>query len=119
MKIADLLSNKKPVMLYVSSEAVHFTGGHHTEPVTIIDADERGVLVGVTDPHPTKPALAYYNWRHVICITPFVEDAADDDFVYVTPNARMPKDPHHHEKNQATYPPDPRLAVWDKEKQSQ
>jgi hypothetical protein len=32
MKIADLLSNKKPVMPYVSGAARHFTAGHNSEP---------------------------------------------------------------------------------------
>jgi hypothetical protein len=93
MKIADLLTSRKPVMLYVSGDACHFTGGHHSAPVTIIDADEHGVLIEAAEPHATT-GLTFYSWRHVIAITPAVEDAADDDYVAVNPGARTPKDPN-------------------------
>ena len=85
MKIADLLSSKKPVMLYVSGDARHFTAGHNSEPVTIADVSEYGVLV---------EGGPFYPWTAVLAIVPTVEDAADDEHVYVNPGARTPKDPN-------------------------
>ena len=83
MKIADLLSNKKPVMLCVSGDARHFTAGHNSEPVTIADVNEYGVLV---------EGGTFYPWPQVLAITPAVEDAAGDDHVYMAAGMRTPKD---------------------------
>ena len=57
-------------MLYVSGDARHFTAGHNSMPVTIVDASEYGVLVEDPAADPNNPALVFYSWPQVVAITP-------------------------------------------------
>lgn len=91
MKIAELF--KQPVMLYVSSDARHFTNGHNSQPVRVVDSDVNGLLV--EDAHPnSSPDLVYYPFHAILAIVPAAVEAEDPDHVYVQPGARMPKDPN-------------------------
>ena len=75
LKITDLF--KQPVMLYVSSDARHFTNGHNSQPVRVVDNDANGLLVADANPN-SSPDLVYYPFHAILAIVPAAEDATAD-----------------------------------------